>query len=355
MRTDVAEPSFVPGAELAGAFYREAVGPLVGRWPHAAALLGWGSDVLGYDTARSTDHGWGPRLTVLVNERDVHAAREALDVGLPPTFHGWPVRFGWDAVPVSHHVTVTPLSAWLLEQLGVDASQGMRTLDWLLTPQQRLLGVVAGAVFADQDGELTRVRRALAWYPDDPWRWLLACQWTRIAQEEAFVQRAAEVGDSLGSAVVGARLVRDVMRLALLLARRYRPYDKWLGSAFRELGDDELARHLGDALAASTPERREAALAASYSVVARRHNDTGVTPFVDPATRSFYSRPAQVLMAGRFADACLATVTDPVLARLPLIGAVDQVCDSSDVLSDPSLYRRLSVLYPGLDETPRDG
>jgi hypothetical protein len=37
---------FVPAAELSGAFYRRAVAPLLAGRRHAAALLGWGSDVL---------------------------------------------------------------------------------------------------------------------------------------------------------------------------------------------------------------------------------------------------------------------------------------------------------------------
>ena len=68
-------PAFIPGLELAGAFYREAVGPLVGDVPHSAALIGTGSDVLGFDTARSTDHGWGPRVQVFVDAADVEAVR----------------------------------------------------------------------------------------------------------------------------------------------------------------------------------------------------------------------------------------------------------------------------------------
>jgi hypothetical protein len=48
---------FIPAAELSRAFYAEVVRPLLGDRPHGAALLGWGSDVLGYDTERSTDHG----------------------------------------------------------------------------------------------------------------------------------------------------------------------------------------------------------------------------------------------------------------------------------------------------------
>jgi hypothetical protein len=85
------------------------------------------------------------------------------------------------------------------------------------------------------------------------WRWLLASQWRRIAQEEAFVGRAAEVGDDLGSRVVTARLVRDLMRLCLLLERAYAPYSKWLGSAFARLdAAGEVGPWLAIALAATT-------------------------------------------------------------------------------------------------------
>ena len=99
------------------------------------------------------------------------------------------MRFGWDAVEARHHVTVATLPGWLVDHLGVDATAGMSTLDWLLTPQQRLLGVVAGAVYADGSGALRSLREALSWYPDDVWHWMLACQWHRLAQEEAFVAR----------------------------------------------------------------------------------------------------------------------------------------------------------------------
>jgi hypothetical protein len=42
-------PAFVPGLELARAYYQEAVGPLLRGVDHAAGRLGWGSDVLGLD------------------------------------------------------------------------------------------------------------------------------------------------------------------------------------------------------------------------------------------------------------------------------------------------------------------
>jgi hypothetical protein len=320
---------FTPGRELSGAFYREIVRPqLVGR-PHAAALLGWGSDVLGYDTARSTDHGWGPRLLIFL----ARAADVRLE--LPDEYGGWPVRYGWDGVPEDHHVTVTDLAGWLVEHMGLDATRELRIEDWLVTPQQKLLEVAGGAVYADDLGELTRVRERLAWYPDQVWRWMVACQWRRLAQEEAFVQRTSEVGDDIGSAVIAARLVRDIMRLALLLGRRYAPYSKWLGSALAALDH-------ADGLDA---QLRTGDLGAAFVTIARRFNASGLTDPVEPTLRPFHARPAQVLDCERFVEACLATVTDPALRALPSIGAVDQWVDSADVLSDPATYRRLATNF----------
>ncbi|HEV2369204.1 MAG TPA: hypothetical protein VGR90_04980, partial [Acidimicrobiales bacterium] len=65
---------FVRALELNGRFYREAVAPALTPWPHAAARLGFGSEVLGFDDARSTDHGWGPHLVVFVSGAHVAAA-----------------------------------------------------------------------------------------------------------------------------------------------------------------------------------------------------------------------------------------------------------------------------------------
>jgi hypothetical protein len=177
--------------------YRDGVRPLLDGRRHSAALLGWGSDVLGYDTERSTDHGWGPRLTLFVDPADVPTVRSTVLAGLPQHVRGWPVHYGWDEHPVTDHVVVTTLPEWLVEQLGLDATAGMTVLDWLLTPQQRLLGVVAGVVHADHTGALGDLRRTLSWYPDQVWRWLVACQWHRVAQEEPFLARTAEVTTSV--------------------------------------------------------------------------------------------------------------------------------------------------------------
>jgi hypothetical protein len=337
---------FVSGVEFNGAFYAEVIGPLVVPWPHAAARLGTGSDVLGFDDQRSTDHGWGPQLVLLVAESHLGDVRAAIEEGLPDTFGGWPVRYGRDDTPLIHHVSVSTPAAWLSSHLGVDPIPGLAATDWLLVPQQKLLEVTGGAVYHDDDGTLSRVRSQLSWFPEPVWLWILACQWRRIAQEEAFIGRTAEVGDEVGSRLAAARMVRELVRLWFLFNRAYWPYTKWFGSAFARLpGAEVLDRAVRDVLAAGDYRAREAALTEAYELVGRRHNETALTDSVDPTVRSFYGRGYQVLMSDRFVGACLSSLVDQELKSLPLVGSVDQVADSTDLLSDGTRPRRLAALY----------
>jgi len=86
---------FVPGLELCRGFSEEVMAPAVGA-PHGAALLGPGSDVLGYDTARSTNHDWGPRCQVFVPAADLDEVRSRVLMTLPKAYQGWPVAIGRD-------------------------------------------------------------------------------------------------------------------------------------------------------------------------------------------------------------------------------------------------------------------
>lgn len=345
---------FLPGLALSRVLYEEAVGPLLAReWPglrYAAARVGGGSEVLGFDTARSADHDWGPRLNLFLEPEEAAGRgaelRELLARRLPKEMRGWPTHFrkadpdgpvahmARTDGPVDHRVSVDDVGGWLTDRLGVNAAKATLTpRAWLALPQQRLAEVTAGAVFHDGLGALTAARRRLAWYPDPVWRYLLACQWQRLSQEEAFVGRCAEVGDDLGSAVVAARLVRDLMRLCLLLHRQYAPYGKWLGSAFARLpAAERLTPSLRGALAATDLPERERHLCDAYEAVAVLQNAAGLADPVDPARRTYHGRPYLVLHAERFAQALAATVHDPELRALPLTGGVDQWADSTDFL-----------------------
>jgi len=356
------------GIALSQGFYRDVVGPLLAGLPHGAALLGDGSEVLGYDDAVSPDHDFGPRVQVFVpSDSDIGPAEDRL-TALPERYGGMAVvyvdhdRHG--GAP-SHQIEVTTAARFFTERLGTDPASrpaGLSLADWLLAPTQVLASLTAGAVFADPDGALARRRTALAWYPDDVWRYALAAGWLRVDQEEPFVGRTGGTGDDLGSRVLAARLVRDLMRMAFLVERRYPPYGKWFGRAFAALPvAGSAGPHLAAALAASEWREREAALVRATSVLVAATNDLRLCPPVDPSPRQFHGRDIRVVGPSRVSVALTGAVTDPDVVSLltaqgarpgvaagRLVGTVDQVIDSTEILSDVERCRAVARPLMGL-------
>ncbi|HLI81903.1 MAG TPA: DUF4037 domain-containing protein [Candidatus Binataceae bacterium] len=360
------EPNFIPGRQLNGLFFEEVVRPILDRrlpnLRYSAALLGPGSDVLGYDTARSTDHGWGPRLEIFLPEATYRTfaplITAALREELPTAFRGYPTSYSGaehaaeigEPGNINHLVNVYTWSSFLFVQLGIELTSTLRALDWLLMSDQALLEVTNGAVYHDGLETLNRGRSQLAYYPDQVWFYLLASGWKRIAQEEPFVGRCGEAGDEMGSRIITARIVRDLMRLCFLLERRYAPYSKWLGTAFTSLRcAAELTPSLDGALRSNSWQERQGLLCVAYESAARLHNALGISPEFDPKVRYFHARPYLVLDAERFANATAALIADSELAEIRdtvgLIGGVDQLADSVDLLGRTDLRRRLALLF----------
>lgn len=359
---------FISGQELSRRFYEEAVRPVIAsQMPgltHSAALLGYGSDVLGYDTERSTDHGWGPRLILFLSTDDWTAHAQEIDHllqrELPATFDGYAVDFGM-GIPheaprpgllpdgLDHNITITTNGDFLERHVGIRDWRAVDPIDWLLASEQMLLEVTAGAVHHDGLGELIPMREELSYYPDDVWRFLLSAQWRRISQQEAFVGRAGEVGDELGSAIIAADLIRDLMRLAFLIERAYAPYAKWFGTAFARLASaPALAPHFERTLRASSWQARQQALAPAYEHVASLQNDLRLTEPISVTTTFYYDRPFIVIYGERFADALEATITDERVRAFPKqIGSIDQWVNSTDILTHADRRQRLKSLYEG--------
>jgi hypothetical protein len=231
------------GLELSRAFFHEAVRPIVDRVAPGVMLtagrFGPRSDALGFDDAISRDHGWGPCCTLLF-EPGIETAPidAALRAELPLQFRGYSTSFRdsnmvtIDVPPVEHDVELTTPDRYLDHALGTHAIATPR--DWLALDEQKLLEVTSGELFRD-DLDFAAIRRRLAHYPDDLRLHLVAVEWTRLLEEQAFPGRAASRGDELGAAIVSARLAESVMRLGVYLERRHAPYAKWFGTAFRRL------------------------------------------------------------------------------------------------------------------------
>ncbi len=352
-------PDFIPGLELCRRFYREAVRPVLdAEFPglkHAAALIGFGSEVLGFDTEQSTDHHWGPRAMLFLREEDYAREKERLAEvfrwRLPHRFLGYPTNFAQpvpedpgtrllkatETGPIDHRVEVYTLRGFVFEYLGFNIADELTPADWLSFPQQRLATLTGGAVYHDEVG-LEEARSRFSYYPRDVWLYMLASGWARIGQEEHLMGRAGQAGDELGSALIAARLVRDVMNLCFLMERRYAPYPKWFGIAFMRLDAGPKLRPLLDAvLPCATWQQRDAALAAVYAFLARRHNALGLTQPLPDTPSPFWGRPFTVIHGERFASALLAEIRDPAVRRLAPdapAGNIDQISDNTNILEN---------------------
>jgi len=229
---------------------------------------------------------------------------DALSRKLPYTFRGFPTNFGVpDEIgvrlleeitsgPVNHMVEIFTVRSFFEGYLGLDPGKDIRPADWLTFPEHRLLTCTTGRVFHDGLGELGRVRERIRYYPREIWLYLLASQWQKVSQEEAFMGRCGEVGDELGSRLIAARLVQHLMRLCFLMERKYAPYAKWFGTAFSRLDcAQELAPFLDGVLASNSWREREAHLSEAYRVVADKHNALGITRPLESRVSRYHGRP----------------------------------------------------------------
>jgi hypothetical protein len=362
---------FIPGLELSRRFFATVVEPILQtHYPnlrYGAGLIGAGSEVLGFDTEMSTDHHWGPRVMLFVGDEEHQLIAdqiiETLGRTLPRTFMGYSTHFAppdpndngvrllADAPeegPINHRVEVLTLRGYLHDYLALDIEQELTPVDWLIRPEQRLLTFTAGDVFRDEIG-LEALRAKFAYYPHDVWLYLMAAGWSRIGQEEHLMGRAGFVGDELGSALIGARLVRDVMRLSFMQERRYAPYPKWLGTAFKRLeGGPILAPTLAAALHAETWQERSARLAEAYRYCAQRHNALGLTDPLPEEPTLFFGRPFPVIWGQSYADALLGAITDPAMQQLVAhapLGSIDQISDNVNLLEQTEFRLARRAFY----------
>lgn len=347
-------PVFVSGLDLSRRFFKEIVRPLLTTaFPglhYAAALLGPGSEVLGFDTEMSIDHDWGPRLFIFLREEDAEqgdALGNLLSQQLPERFADFPVSLPAPieprtrimirplAGPVKHRVIPITVRNFVRVQLGYDLTLSLEAADWLTFPSHAVGELVAGEVYHDDVGDLTALRTRFGWYPYDVWLYLLASGWQRIGQEEHLMPRAGSVGDELGSVLIGSRLVRDIMNLCFLLEKQYAPYPKWFGTAFQRLHSaQELGPLLWRAQQASTWKERTEALTRSYEVLARMQNDLQVSRTLPTTVSLFYDRPFPVIHGEMFSRALIEQITDPAVRHIAaqrLIGNINQWSDNTDM------------------------
>lgn len=357
-------PEFLPGLSLASRFYHEAVRPLLDRdfsgLAHSAGLIGYGSDVIGCDDLISTDHMWGPRLYLFIDpdaQALIPELNRQLAEHLPDTVAGWPTHFsppdpqGIRCLEPRSGAELNPLiwiqspEAFFRSYLGIWPLAELTSRQWLTLPEHRLLAVTAGELFHD-DLNLGHLRAELAYYPEPLRLYLMASLWAQISEEQAFVGRCGHAGDELGSALITARLIQQLMRLGFVLERRYAPYSKWFGSLFKRLKiAQELQPLLEKTLAASDWQTRQQALTQAGSLLIRASQVQGIAPDIDPEPQGFHGRPYLVVDSEGMEKALKTQIIDPDLKGLPAIGSLSHASPQVRLYDELNLSARFRAVY----------
>ena len=242
------------GLELAKQYYFDCVKPVLNekvpqiKEKYAAALLGYGSDVIGNDDEWSRDHEWGPRCHVFLSEElfAEHASvlDTALSENLPFEYAGFPTRFEFaeyfGMIPAKnisgrHHVVITTPERFLELTMGITGVPE-HDRDWLAISEQRLLEFTAGEVFEDYTGELTKLRTKMGYFPDNVRLYKIAFILESLGWEDDCISLCGARGDDISMHLNTAKTVERLMKLIFLLNRKYMPLSpKWLHRELKKL------------------------------------------------------------------------------------------------------------------------
>ena len=232
------------GLEISRAYFDECGMPMLEEkfpelLPHVAAgLFGSGSECFGFDDELSRDHDFDPGFMLLLPDEDVidrkqEFALERAYAALPKEFMG--VERPMMAPVGGSRRGVMRMDDFFKEKTG--STSGNLTMEqWLAVPSYALAEAVNGQVFFDGSGELTRVREALAHYPEDVRRKKLAGNLLLAAQAGQYnYLRCLRHGETAAAQLAVIAFAQSVMEIVFLLNDAYQPFYKWQFRAIRAL------------------------------------------------------------------------------------------------------------------------
>jgi hypothetical protein len=306
---------FIKGLELNNGFYKDIVKPLLDKkYPnlvYSASLLGYGSDVLNYDTEVSMDHNWGPRLQLFIYEEGLtKKINEYLSNELPFQYKGFSVNYTkpkYDGVqsmefikekPVNHLIQVWTFEEYLKKIYSINKITNFTNKDWLEFTDQSLLEITSGLVFYDGLKKINNTREELKFYPLDICKLRMALLWDCIWNKEAFIGRSIEINDYIGLKINVNRIVNYLIKILFYLEKRYIPYSKWFGCAFKQLNIyNNMDNLVVKILSENIPKKIEEYLCILYEKVIEIHNRNKELPYIKNQIKDFFGRPYKVIFA----------------------------------------------------------
>lgn len=232
------------GLALSKAFYEEYGKPMLEETfaealPYmAVGLTGSGSECYGYDDEISRDHDFEPGFCIFLPGEDIVDRRTAFLLEreyakLPKEYMGI-TRGGISPVGGARH-GVFRTEEFFLDKLGSPNGR-LSVNQWLTIPEYALAEAVNGEIFEDAYGEVTRIREAVSFYPEDVMKKKLAGHLLLMGQAGQYnYQRCIKHGETAAAQMAVYEFVKSAMAVIFLLNGTYQPYYKWSFRAMREL------------------------------------------------------------------------------------------------------------------------
>lgn len=188
----------------------------------AAGLVGHGSECLGFDDMWSKDHDFGPGFCLWLTEKDYEKVGQKMQEAyeaLPKAFMGYPARN--TSKRGGGRVGVLSIPEFYEEFTENGA--------WSEMEDEKLAMAVNGEMFDDPLGEFSAIREQLQnGMPFAVWKRRLANAVALTAQAGQYnYGRCKKRNDIVAANLALDEFVREGMRTAYLLNRRYMPYYKW--------------------------------------------------------------------------------------------------------------------------------
>ena len=232
------------GLELSRTYFEEYGRPMLeGEFADvlpllAVGLIGSGSECLGFDDEISRDHDFEPGFCIFIPDEDMFDRRTAFLLErayakLPKEFDG--VKRSLMAPVGGARRGVIRTSEFFSDKVG-SPDGTLTTEQWLTVPEHALLEATSGELWLDNPGEVTRIREALAHYPEDVRKKKLAGQLLLMAQSGQYnFRRCIAHGEDAAAQLAAFEFTRATTSAIFLLNGRYQPYYKWAFRAMRAL------------------------------------------------------------------------------------------------------------------------
>jgi len=236
--------------EIYRAFYEEKIAPMIHEeFPEyenriAVGLVGEGSECFGYDDWISQDHDFGKSVCLWLTDEDYDKIGKSL------SFYYQRLVESTDGSRLAFRRGVQKIRDFYRNLLGFDMDPKAPTISlaqWFYTEDWKFATAVNGAVFRDDLGEFSAIRKLLMnYYPERIWRMkLIEALHSFSGSAQSNYPRCMARGDKAAAAICVRKGIEHAMEIAFLLKKTYAPYYKWTFRALKDIWDKLDAAEVG--------------------------------------------------------------------------------------------------------------